>query len=211
MTSWTSRSGSFPLHRPYRRAARLVDRGHDQHGRRQRRLDHGGAVPRGVRRRPPVGAHRHRRHGAAAGAPDLAQQGRDRVRRRSCSSSSRTGSGRRPRSRGEREHRRRDPGSRRERGAQTGSSDAIERIGNKIPHPAIIFLGLIVIVIVAVADPRPGPGSRVTTEVAEPSGTEVVRRSTAGGYHEPVASTTSPGPAVPDYEVATETIRPRAC
>ena len=49
-------------------------------GGRQRRLDHRRALPRGVRRRDPVGARRHRRHRPAAGGAHLAQQGRERVR-----------------------------------------------------------------------------------------------------------------------------------
>ena len=77
----TSRVWELPLHRPYRAQldspiADMTNMGGVNAG-----LDHGGALPGGVRRRHPVGARRHRRHGAAAGGADLAQQGRQRVRR----------------------------------------------------------------------------------------------------------------------------------
>ena len=76
----TSRSGSCRCTGRYRRAARLGDRRPDEHGRRQRRLDHRGAVPRGVRRRPSRGRTSTSPARHSCRRPDLAQQGRDRVR-----------------------------------------------------------------------------------------------------------------------------------
>jgi aminobenzoyl-glutamate transport protein len=81
--------------------------------------------------------------------------------------------------------------------------DAIERLGNRVPHPAIIFLGLIVGVIV-LSHILYLTGASVTTEVAEPGSLPAVPDYEGGtvnpGYpHPPV------GP-VPDYEIQRETI-----
>ena len=54
----------LPLEQPLPQAARLRRRRHHEHRRPERGGDHRGALPRGVRRRHAVGAHRHRRHGA---------------------------------------------------------------------------------------------------------------------------------------------------
>ena len=134
--------------------ARLARRRPQEHRRRQRRGDHGRAVPRGVRRRAALGPPRHRRHRPgrrrrAAGRPPAAPASALACWCSSCSTS-------RPR-----EHRRerRRSGARRADAAPvpepaTGRSfvqrmlDGIESVGNKVPHPAIIFLGLCGLVIV---------------------------------------------------------------
>ena len=72
----------------------------------------------------------------------------------------------------EREERRHDApadgGRHRQAGSASGFLGRIERIGNKVPHPAIIFLGLIVIVDRAVGDPVRVRREGRPTEVAEP-------------------------------------------
>jgi aminobenzoyl-glutamate transport protein len=81
--------------------------------------------------------------------------------------------------------------------------DGIERVGNKVPHPALIFLALIVIVIVA-SQILSWAGTSVTTEVAEPATVQVApeypQGSSVPGNDAP------PPPAVPDFEVHKETI-----
>jgi aminobenzoyl-glutamate transport protein len=81
--------------------------------------------------------------------------------------------------------------------------DGIERAGNKVPHPALIFLGLIVIVIVA-SQVLSWAGTSVTTEVAEPATVQVApeypQGSSVPGNDAP------PAPAVPEFEVHKETI-----
>ena len=81
--------------------------------------------------------------------------------------------------------------------------DGIEKAGNKVPHPALIFLGLIVIVIVA-SQILAWTGTSVTTEVAEP-GTAQVEPEYPGGTSVP-GNDAPPAPAVPDFEVHKETI-----
>ena len=49
-------------------------------GGRPGRLDHGGAVPQGVHRRPSVGAHRHRRHGVGGRSEAVPAEGAERRR-----------------------------------------------------------------------------------------------------------------------------------
>ena len=63
----------------------------------------------------------------------------------------------------------------------------IERVGNKVPHPAIIFLGLIVGVVVLSAVLAWADVS-VTTEVAEPDGTTVTQDYNDGGSTYPSTS-----------------------
>lgn len=79
----------------------------------------------------------------------------------------------------------------------------IERVGNKVPHPAIIFLALIVGVIVlsailALADVS------VTTEVVEPEDTTVSQEYNGGTSYPSLDH--DPEEAIPEYEVQTETI-----
>ncbi|GAA1520953.1 AbgT family transporter [Kribbella lupini] len=81
--------------------------------------------------------------------------------------------------------------------------DGIERVGNKVPHPALIFLGLIVAVIV-VSQILAWTGASVTTEVAEPSTSEVAPVY-PGGTSVP-GNDAPPAAAVPDFEVHEETI-----
>lgn len=80
----------------------------------------------------------------------------------------------------------------------------IERVGNKVPHPAIIFLALIVGVIVLSAVLAWADVS-VTTEVAEAEETGVSQQYDAGGSSYPSLDH-APEEAIPDYEVRTETI-----
>ncbi|TWD84023.1 aminobenzoyl-glutamate transport protein [Kribbella amoyensis] len=81
--------------------------------------------------------------------------------------------------------------------------DGIERVGNKVPHPALIFLALILLVIV-LSQILAWAGTSVTTEVAEPTTVEVMPEY-PGGTSVP-GSDTPPAPAVPDFETKTETI-----
>jgi aminobenzoyl-glutamate transport protein len=80
----------------------------------------------------------------------------------------------------------------------------IERVGNKVPHPAIIFLALIVGVIVLSAVLAWADVS-VTTEVAEAEETGVSQEYDAGGSSYPSLDH-APEEAIPEYEVRTETI-----
>lgn len=80
----------------------------------------------------------------------------------------------------------------------------IERVGNKVPHPALIFLGLIVGVILLSAA-LSWADVKVTTEVAEPVGTEVTQVYDDAGSTYPSIDQ-PPTDAVPDYELETETI-----
>jgi aminobenzoyl-glutamate transport protein len=81
--------------------------------------------------------------------------------------------------------------------------DGIERVGNKVPHPALIFLGLIVLVIIT-SQILSWAGTSVTTEVAEPATVEVAPEY-PGGTSVP-GNDAPPAPPVPDYELREETI-----
>ncbi len=70
--------------------------------------------------------------------------------------------------------------------------DGIERVGNKVPHPAIIFLGLVLLVIVLSAVLAAFDVS-VTYDVAEPA-PEVVEEEYVGGSVVP-----EPAPELDDY------------
>lgn len=70
--------------------------------------------------------------------------------------------------------------------------DGIERVGNKVPHPAIIFLGLVLLVIVLSAVFAAFDVS-VTYDVAEPA-PEVVEEEYVGGSVVP-----EPAPTLDDY------------
>ena len=80
----------------------------------------------------------------------------------------------------------------------------IERVGNKVPHPAMIFLGLIIGVIVLSAV-MSWAGVSVTTDVAEPDPTSVSQTDTDAGSTYP-SITQDPQEPVPDYHVHRETI-----
>jgi aminobenzoyl-glutamate transport protein len=60
--------------------------------------------------------------------------------------------------------------------------DRIERAGNKIPHPALLFVGLIVIVIVA-SQIMYWAGVKATAEVAKPPATQVQERPDGGSQY----------------------------
>jgi aminobenzoyl-glutamate transport protein len=81
--------------------------------------------------------------------------------------------------------------------------DGIERVGNKVPHPALIFLALIVLVIV-LSQILSWAGTSVTTEVAEPATVQVAPEYPQGtsvpGNDAP------PAAVVPDFEIHHETI-----
>jgi aminobenzoyl-glutamate transport protein len=79
----------------------------------------------------------------------------------------------------------------------------IERVGNKVPHPAIIFLALIVGVIVLSAVLAWAEVS-VTTEVAEPEDTTISQEYNGGTSYPSLDH--DPEEAIPEYEVRTETI-----
>jgi aminobenzoyl-glutamate transport protein len=79
----------------------------------------------------------------------------------------------------------------------------IERVGNKVPHPAIIFLALIVGVIVLSAILAWADVS-VTTEVAEPEDTTVSQEYNGGTSYPSLDH--DPEETIPEYTVQTETI-----
>jgi aminobenzoyl-glutamate transport protein len=81
--------------------------------------------------------------------------------------------------------------------------DGIEQVGNKVPHPALIFLALIFLVIV-LSQILSWTGASVTTEVVEPSTVQVAPEY-PGGTSVP-GNDAPPAPAVPDYKVQHETI-----
>jgi aminobenzoyl-glutamate transport protein len=83
----------------------------------------------------------------------------------------------------------------------------IERVGNKVPHPAIIFLGLIVGVIVLSAILAWADVS-VTTKVAEAQGTSASQEYTGGSVYPSLEH--APEVAVPDYKIETETIEAKS-
>jgi aminobenzoyl-glutamate transport protein len=93
--------------------------------------------------------------------------------------------------------------SEKQNNTQGGFLGTIERIGNKIPHPAIIFLGLIVAVIV-LSQILALAGVKVTTEVAEPKGTTVVQEYEGGTVNPSIQH--DPEVAIPDYDLRQETI-----
>ncbi|SFC57378.1 aminobenzoyl-glutamate transport protein [Nocardioides terrae] len=79
----------------------------------------------------------------------------------------------------------------------------IERVGNKVPHPAMIFLGLIVGVIVLSAI-MSWAGASVTTEVAVPDDASVSQDYEGGTVYPSLEH--DPEKAIPDYHVEKETI-----
>ena len=84
----------------------------------------------------------------------------------------------------------------------------IEKVGNKVPHPALIFLGLIVGVILLSAVLAWADVS-VTTEVAEPVPSAVVPDYSDAGSSYP-SYEHKPDPTIPDYEMVTETIEAKS-
>jgi aminobenzoyl-glutamate transport protein len=79
----------------------------------------------------------------------------------------------------------------------------IERVGNKVPHPAIIFLALCLIVIV-LSHLLYLANVAVTYEVATPPPIEV-EQDYLGGSGNPYEEVPAPEGTVPDYEIETET------
>ncbi|MEU8224156.1 AbgT family transporter [Kribbella sp. NPDC048915] len=89
------------------------------------------------------------------------------------------------------------------KGAMQRMLDGIERVGNKVPHPALIFLGLILLVVV-LSQILAWTGASVTTEVAEPETVEVAPEYPQGTS---VPGNDAPAPPpIPNYELETETI-----
>lgn len=80
----------------------------------------------------------------------------------------------------------------------------IERVVNKVPHPAIIFLALIAGVIV-LSSAMSFAGVSVTTEVVQPVDTTVSQEYTDAGSSYP-STGRDPSEAIPEYETVTETI-----
>lgn len=83
--------------------------------------------------------------------------------------------------------------------------DRIERAGNKIPHPAILFVGLIVIVILA-SQIMYWAGVKTTSEVVKPPATQVQERPDGGSQY---PSYDLPGEQAPpgEYKVHRETTK----
>ena len=84
----------------------------------------------------------------------------------------------------------------------------IERVGNKVPHPAMIFLGLIVGVIVLSAV-MSWAGVSVTVDVAGPVETTVSETYDDAGSGYPSVERDAQE-AVPDYEIVQETIEAKS-
>ena len=84
----------------------------------------------------------------------------------------------------------------------------IEKVGNKVPHPALIFLGLIVGVILLSAV-LAWEDVSVTTEVAEPVPSAVVPDYSDAGSSGP-SYEREPDATIPDYEMVTETIEAKS-
>jgi aminobenzoyl-glutamate transport protein len=81
--------------------------------------------------------------------------------------------------------------------------DGIERVGNKVPHPAIIFLALIGFVIVLSAI-LAAFGASVTYEVEKPVPVPV-EETYEGGTHEPSYQVPPEANYTHEYEIVTET------
>lgn len=84
----------------------------------------------------------------------------------------------------------------------------VERVGNKVPHPAMIFLGLIAIVIVLSAV-MSAMGVSATTEVVKPADTSITETYDDAGSNYPSIERGEDDPT-PEYEVVTETIEVRS-
>src|SRR5690606_6399189 len=175
-------------------------------GRPQRREHHGGAVPRGVRERKAVGAHRHRRCGPERRPFRLATRGLHRLRSPVA----------------HRLHRLlRADGLERRGGvsapAETRRSftermlDGVERLGNKVPHPVMMFLYLIAIVAVLSAI-LAWVGVSVTEEIVVPVPIELLRdlHHALGGSIVPYDTYTNQIVTLPDYTVQEVTIQVRS-
>ena len=188
------------------RAARLVDRRPDQHGRHRTPA----RSPRPCSSRSssdgtPVGPRRHRRYGAAAGGAHLAQQGRERLRREAADRAGHRLLGARREQTHERGRRPRPEDAK----ARGGFLGWIERVGNKVPHPAMIFLGLIVGRDRAVRGHVVGRRQRHDRRRRARAARGLPDRQRRRARPTP-RSPRTPEPAVPDYEVHQETIEAKS-
>ncbi len=85
-----------------------------------------------------------------------------------------------------------------------GFLGTIERVGNKVPHPAILFLALIVILI-GVSQILYWAGAGVTYQVVKPP-PALVEETYIGGSVEPGEVLPAEAADAEDYEVTTETV-----
>ena len=83
--------------------------------------------------------------------------------------------------------------------------DVIERVGNKVPHPAILFLALIAIVIV-LSQLLAWAGVGATYEVVKPP-SQSVQAIDVGGSSLPAEVMPPQQPDAADYHVVTETVK----
>ncbi|MEU4218812.1 AbgT family transporter [Actinoplanes sp. NPDC026623] len=81
--------------------------------------------------------------------------------------------------------------------------DGIEKVGNKVPHPVMIFLGLIAVIIVLSAA-FAAMGVSVTYEVTEPAPI-VAEETYPGGTHEPSVTVVPADVYHPEVDTHTET------
>ena len=86
----------------------------------------------------------------------------------------------------------------------TGVLGAIERVGNKVPHPAILFLALIVILI-GLSQILYWAGAGVTYEVIKPP-PALVEETYIGGSVEPGEILPAEAADADDYSVVTQTV-----
>jgi aminobenzoyl-glutamate transport protein len=89
----------------------------------------------------------------------------------------------------------------------TGFLGAIERVGNRVPHPAILFLALIVIMI-GLSQIFYWAGTSVTYEVVKPP-PALVEETYIGGSVEPGEILPAEAADAEDYAVTTETVEVR--
>ena len=91
------------------------------------------------------------------------------------------------------------------RGGMQRVLDGIERVGNKVPHPALIFLALCVLVIIAsfVLDLA---GVSVTTEVSEPQTVQGEVTESGGSTYPSIELPLTDENGADTYQVHTETI-----
>jgi aminobenzoyl-glutamate transport protein len=99
------------------------------------------------------------------------------------------------------------PGSQKKTGVMERMLDVIERVGNKVPHPAILFLALCVGIILL---------SQVLYWAGASATYEVVKPPPAPAEQVDIAGSTQPGEVLPaeqanalEYKVVTETVKAR--
>jgi aminobenzoyl-glutamate transport protein len=91
------------------------------------------------------------------------------------------------------------------RGGMQRVLDGIERLGNKVPHPALIFLALCLIVVLA-SHLLHLTGVSVTTEVAEPPQVTATATESGGSSYPSLESPLTGAGLEGQYDVHTETI-----